>query len=245
MRKLILGIALLMGCAASQKSFAQTEGKYFNSLAIGVSAGTTGIGVDLAAPIGAHFALRAGLDFMPNFTLNEDVDVTGTNNGYNYYGEVEVEGSIKRTQGSVLLNIYPSKHSSFFVCGGAFFGGDKMITIQGHSDELQQLIAQGQSLGIEIGDYTIPVDKNGNVSGGLKVASFRPYVGIGFGRAVPRKRIGFMYELGVQFHKTPEVYTDNGNLGTLVEEADNDFTDIINKFTVYPVMKFRLSGRLF
>jgi hypothetical protein len=131
------------------------------------------------------------------------------------------------------------------VCGGAFFGGDKMITIQGHSDELQQLIAQGQSLGIEIGDYTIPVDKNGNVSGGLKVASFRPYVGIGFGRAVPRKRIGFMYELGVQFHKTPEVYTDNGNLGTLVEEADNDFTDIINKFTVYPVMKFRLSGRLF
>jgi hypothetical protein len=245
MKNLLLGLALLIGCAGTQNVSAQSEGKYFNSLAIGVSAGTTGWGVDLATPIGAHFALRAQLDIMPNFTLSDDVDVTSTANGYDYESEIEVEGSIKRTSGAVLLNYYPFKRSSLFICGGAYLGGDKMVTIQGHSDELQQLIEQGQSLGIEIGDYTIPVDRNGNVSGGLKVASFRPYLGLGFGRAVPHKRVGFMFELGVQFHKTPEVYADNGNVGQLMEEADNEFTDIINKFTVYPVLKFRLSGRLF
>ena len=42
-----------------------------------------------------------------------------------------------------------------------------------------------------------------------------------------------MFELGVQFHGTPEVY------------ADNEFSDIIDKLTVYPVLKFRLSGRIF
>ena len=89
------------------------------------------------------------------------------------------------------------------------------------------------------------MDENGNVSGGLKVASFRPYLGLGFGRAVPRKRLGFMFELGVQFHKTPEVYADNADLTSLNEMADNDFSDIIDKLTVYPVLKFRLCGRIF
>ena len=53
-----------------------------------------------------------------------------------------------------------------------------------------------------------------------------------------------MFELGVQFHKTPKVYSDNGDLGNLMEEADNDFSDIIDKLTLYPVLKFRLSGRI-
>jgi hypothetical protein len=245
MKNFLLGMALLIGCTCSQNAFAQREGKYFNSLAIGVSAGTTGVSVDLATPIGAHFALRAGMDFMPDFSLNEDVDVSGYEYGYNYSSEMEVKGSIKRTSGHVLLNIYPFKSSSFFVCGGAYMGGDKLVTIQGHSDELQSLIATGNQLGIEIGDYLIPVNKNGDVAGGLKVASFRPYVGIGFGRAVPRKRLGFMFEMGAQFHKTPEVYTDYGNLGQLLDETDNEFTDIINNIKVYPVIKFRLSGRIF
>ena len=88
---------------------------------------------------------------------------------------------------ALLLNVYPFKSSSFFVCGGAYFGGAKFIKIEGHSDELQQLVTEGKEAGIEIGDYFIPVDKNGNVNGGLKVNSFRPYLGLGFGRAVPKK----------------------------------------------------------
>ena len=98
---------------------------------------------------------------------------------------------------------------------------------------------------IEIGNYRIPVDQNGNISGGLKVSSFRPYLGLGFGRAIPKKRIGFMFEMGVQFHNTPKVYTNNGDLSDLTAEADNDFTDIIDKLTVYPVLKFRLCGKIF
>ena len=92
----------------------------------------------------------------------------------------------------------------------------------------------------------IPVDKNGNVSGGIKVSSFRPYVGIGFGRIVPKnKRVGFLFEIGAQIHGTPEVYTDYGNVDMLMEEADNEFTDVMDKITVYPVMRFRLCGKLF
>lgn len=83
---------------------------------------------------------------------------------------------------------------------------------------MAELIKEGQEVGIEIGNYRIPVDQNGNISGGLKVSSFRPYLGLGFGRAIPKKRIGFMFEMGVQFHNTPKVYTNNGDLSDLTAE---------------------------
>ena len=158
-----------------------------------------------------------------------------------------MEGSIKRVSGELLVNYYPFKKGSFFLTAGAYFGGGTLLKINGHSDELKELVAEAGKAGVVIGDYTIPVDKNGNVSGGLKVSSFRPYVGLGFGRAVPKKRLGVMFELGVQFHGKPDVYTDYGNVNNLLDEVDPDdtFSKIMDKLTVYPVMKIRLCGRIF
>ena len=121
------------------------------------------------------------------------------------------------------------------------------MSITGHSEELKQLIAQGEQIGVEIGDYVLPVDKNGDVAGGLKVKAFRPYVGIGFGRIVPKGRIGFSGELGMQVHGTPEVYTDYGSLDKLIgdKDLDDNFTKIIDKLKVYPVLRLRLTGRIF
>lgn len=250
MKKVLLVCLLLVMAAGGNRLFAQDKKKcdfgIFNHLAVGVSVGTPGIGVDVASPIGNYLALRAGVSFMPNFTFNSDVDVDLDIQEYGEEStELEVEGSLGRTSGELLLNVYPFRRSSFFVCGGAYFGGGKLVKIKGHSDELRDLVSQGNTAGIEIGDYTIPVDANGDVAGGLKVSSFRPYLGLGFGRAVPKKRVGFMFELGVQFHKTPEVYSDSGKLQQLGEMADNDFSDIIDQLTVYPVLKFRLCGRIF
>ena len=128
---------------------------------------------------------------------------------------------------------------------GAYFGGGTLLKINGHSDQLKDLVDEAGK--VVIGDYTIPVDENGNVSGGLKVSAFRPYVGLGFGRAVPRKRMGVMFELGVQFHGRPDVYTDYGNVDNLLDEVDPDdtFSKVMDKLTVYPVMKIRFCGRIF
>lgn len=246
MKKLILFCFLFIVCAKNTQMVAQSESGIFNSLAVGASVGTTGIGIDLATPIGNYVAVRAGVSFMPNISFDTNVDVDIETAGLETLSSnMDVEGALKRASGDVLVNVYPFRSAGFFVCAGAYFGGNKLVKINGHSDDLADQIAEGGNAGIEIGDYTIPVDKQGNVSGGLKVASVRPYVGLGFGRAVPKKRIGFMVDLGVQIHGTPEVYTSTGNLTALSEEADNDFTNIINKLKVYPVLKFRICGKLF
>lgn len=249
MRKVFLFCVLACLAFSLQMNAQEKKLGYFNSLAIGVNAGTTGYGFDVATPLGNHFALRAGITFMPNYSLSDDVDVNVSGSyetyDYNIPSSIEVEGSVGRTAGEVLLNIYPFKRSSFFISGGAVFGGDKIVKVKGHSDELANLQDMANGAGIEIGDYVIPVDKQGNVSGGIKVSNFRPFVGIGAGRIVPKKRVGFLFEMGVQFHNTPQVYTDYGKLDNLLAEADNEFSEIINMITVYPVVRFRLCGRLF
>ena len=249
MKKVIIILTVLFS-AISLKSYAQKELGYLNSIAIGANIGTTGWGIDLATPIGNHFALRAGINFMPNFSMTDEVDInylwsSASSSYYDGPTSMEIEGTIKRTQAEVLLNIYPFKRASFFISAGAAFGGKEVVKVAGHSDELAKMQSVAEGAGIEIGDYSIPVDKQGNVSGGIKVASFRPFVGLGFGRIVPKKRVGFLFELGVQLHNTPEVYTDYGNLEVLTAESENDFTEIMDKLTVYPVLRFRLCGRLF
>ncbi|MBQ8519951.1 MAG: hypothetical protein IJ456_00925 [Bacteroides sp.] len=248
MKKLFFICAVLF-TAFGVQVHAQKSLGYFNSVAIGVNGGTTGYGFDLAAPIGNHFAIRAGITIMPDLSLSDEVDISSlssvSSSHYDIPTSMEVEGSLKRTAFEALLNIYPFKHSSFFITGGAAWGGEKLVTVTGHSEELAKLQSVAEGAGIEIGDYIIPVDKQGNVSGGIKVSNFRPFVGMGFGRIVPKNRIGFLFEMGVQFHKTPEVYTDYGNLEMLTDEADNDFSEIIEKVTVYPVIRFRICGRLF
>ena len=67
-------------------------------------------------------------------------------------------------------------------------------------------------VGVELDDYLLEPDDNGNVNAYIKTASFKPYLGIGIGRAVPKKRIGLMFDAGVQFWGSPKVYCNDHKL---------------------------------
>ena len=103
----------------------------------------------------------------------------------------------------------------------------------------------GNEMGSELGDYRLTPDDKGNISAEIKTASFKPYIGLGIGRAVPKKRIGFMFEAGVQFWGSPKLYC-NGD--RLTEDdfngEDGGLMKTLSKITVYPVINFRLCGRI-
>ncbi len=191
MKKIIFLWAILSIAMMCSPVSAQKELGIFNSLSVGVSAGTTGIGIDVATPVTPHFAIRGGVSFMPGISFDADVDVDLKNPELGEHtSSLDLTGNMKRASGELLVNYYPFLSSSFFVTAGAYFGGNKLLKVKGHSDELAEYVQEGGQAGIIIGDQVIPVDKNGNVSGGFKVSGFRPYIGVGFGRAVPKKRIG-------------------------------------------------------
>lgn len=235
-------------CVFGSNAYCQTndfEYGVFKHLGVGVSASTMGVGIDVSTDLTKYFALRGGISIMPSFNFNTDMEAE-----YNIDGaasiedEINAKGSLKRTTGELLLDFYPLG-KGLFITGGFSFGGDQLVKVTAHSDKIQQLGQSGAFVMID--NYQLPIDKNGDVNGEIRVNKFRPYLGIGFGgRAVPKNRLAFRTEFGVQFHGHPKV-TANGKdvLEMLEADSDNDFSDVVDKLTVYPVIKLRLSGRIF
>lgn len=246
--KLIAAVALFFMAVPSVDAF---EPYIFNHLGVSVNAGTLGISAELSTPITKFITLRAGATFMPNFSFSTDFDgeytpeVSGDYTSIKYFN-MDVDASLKRTQGNIIFNIYPfAHHSSFFLAAGAYFGGESIIGIHGHSDELMNLAHNNPF--IEIGDYQLPVDQNGNVDGSLRsTKKFRPYLGFGFGRPLPKGRLNFGFELGVQFMGKTAIYNGDTELHPSdYLDNDDDWQKWMDKITVYPVLKFTLSGRIF
>ena len=103
-RTLLCVISLAFSSVVMSDVMAQKD--LFNSLAVGVGVGTTGVDVNVATPITSHFALRGGLSFMPNFSMNTDVDVeVEAAEGVNVPSTINVEGNIKRVSGELLVKI--------------------------------------------------------------------------------------------------------------------------------------------
>lgn len=258
MRIKLLFMSLAMAFTASCAYAQEGDRNCFNHLSVGLSVGTTGIGIDVATPICNYVQVRAGVDFMPNIKINTDLDIEAPSvPGYNVPENIDVEGKIGFTNGKLLFDIYPFKRSAWHVTAGAYFGSSKIIKAYNKEDGLLLDLAKynndveagllpGQDkIGVELGDYLLEPDDNGNVNAYIKTASFKPYLGIGYGRAVPRKRLGFMFDLGVQFWGSPKIYCNDHELKeTDVDSDSGDFIKTLSKITVYPVINFRLCGRI-
>lgn len=273
MKKITLALALILMPLST--IMAQTEKKnccntqsgcfhrtLFNHWGLGVGAGTEGINVSVATCVTNFVELELGMNIMPGIKIHGDIDATYNNPipNSNFGNEIEdnirVEGDLGRTTVDFKAHIYPfGGNSKFFIAAGFSMGGATVGKLSGHSDMVEsiykehpELVSAGFNPGIDIDDYRLNIDKNGNVDGGIKVSSFRPYLGLGFGRLVPKNRIGTRLELGVQFHDKPKVYS--GNNDNLLEafsgeKGSDDISDIVDKLTIYPVLKFSIRGRIF
>jgi len=188
----------------------------------------------------------------------------------NIPNEVEVEGKLNNTTWHFLVDVYPfGAASSFHATVGAYFGPSDVITIYNNSNSYEAVeninlwnkyvygnnLGQDKMIGAELGDYFItpnPED-HGYVEASVKVKKFRPYLGLGFGRAVPKNRIGCQFDMGVQFWGSPEViapqYKDGQFFSGKLDHANvssdaGGFVKTISKIKVYPVLNFRLVGRI-
>jgi hypothetical protein len=248
--------------------------KLFNHLAVGASVGTPGIGVDVAMPATRFFDIQAGISIMPrikydtNVHLNnmQYIDQLNQTVNINVPNDIRIQGKLNMLNGKVMINFMPIAISSFHVTVGAYIGGSDIIEVyntqDGQLDAVNQANAaidtynqnlpvglpKQEHIGLKVGNYLLTPDEAGNAKATLKTNVFKPYVGLGFGRAVPgKKRIGVKFDLGAMFWGTPTVVDHNG---TDLTQHDWDGKDggafrIISKFKVYPVLNLRICGRIF
>lgn len=264
MKRILITIVAILSIASAAFAQGQNFYRFGNRWALGVGAGTEGIGVDVSTSFNKYFSARFGVNVMPNISIEEEFDISGLDVIENIGIPtndimLDAEASAKRTTFDVKIDCYPFPNSSsFFITAGASFGGDKLIKVDGYSEDAKNYIDKIEALGKQYNnemyidiweDNRIPINKDGRAEGGIKVKNFRPYFGLGFGRLVPKNRIGMRLELGVQIHGKPEIYTDVEDFdvksAVSQDETANDIADIIDKITVYPVLKFSLRGRIF
>ena len=252
MKKLSLLVTAMLMLVA-QGASAQDQ-NLFNHLGVGVSVGALdGIGFEVAVPASNWAALRVGMSFMPKVKYGFDVDIDSNDPALK--DKAKMEAKLNKTDFKVLVDVYPIPKSDFRLTLGAYIGSEKLVDVYDKEPFLTNPADYGK-VGIKLGDYRVSSDDQGHVQADLKVNGFKPYVGLGYGRAIPKKRLAFNFDLGVQFWGKPTVWTNvKDNFGDSSyqqlnkSDINNDdadkFFDIMEKITVCPVISFRLNGRIF
>lgn len=250
---------------AATHLYAQTDTRLFNHLSVGLNVVTTGIGADIAMPATRFLDIEAGISIMPRIKYNTNLHLNLSTSAINPIlptpidlDDIPAQGKLKMINGKLMINFYPIAVSSFHISVGAYFGSTEVAEIYNTIDGQLLPIYQANTfikdnnlpfdeIGLTVGDYQLTPDINGNVRATLKSNNFKPYVGLGFGRAVPKKRIGFKFDLGAMFWGSPEVIDHNGVSLTKQnwDGKDGGAFKTISKIKVYPVLNFRLCGRIF
>ena len=266
MKKLMMLAVILLTSVGSVMAQKEYKRGFLNHVGINVGAGTEGISVGLAAPVTGFFELEAGVNVMPSFKLSGDLDVDVNTSSlpqvpnvqYPHEATIHAEGSFDRTTFNVKANLYPfGGGTKFFIAAGLSIGGEKIAEVNGSCDQLrefsQSLPSQElkdqfrQAVSANLAGYNLQFDENYNVQGDIRCKKVRPYLGLGFGRLVPKNRLGMRLELGCQFMDKLKVYQNDTEIDidkALEDAGDDDLSKFVKDLKIYPVVKFSFTGRI-
>lgn len=266
MKKLMMVAVILLTSVGSVMAQKEYKRGFLNHVGINVGAGTEGISVGLAAPVTGFFELEAGVNVMPSFKVSGDLDVDVNTSSlpqvptvtYPPSATIHAEGSFDRTTFNVKANLYPfGGGTKFFIAAGLSIGGEKIAEVNGSCDQLrdfsQSLPTQElkdqfrQAVSANLAGYNLKFDENYNVQGDIRCKKVRPYLGLGFGRLVPKNRLGMRLELGCQFMDKLKVYQNDTEIDinkALEDAGDDDLSKFVKDLKIYPVVKFSFTGRI-
>ena len=240
-----------------------------NHLGWGVGFGTEGINVSVATDMTKYAELEFGVNWAPGFsrtesggafykTLKIDKDdqgkevLTWQRHGV---GDMDIKAKVNRATLDFKGSVYPFATnegfaSDLFVAVGVSFASKELASLEGTLNSTKD--AKGNDVDVRVGKYLLPLDKVGEnkyyASASARVNSVRPYVGLGYGRLVPKNNLGFRVELGCQFDGKVKLYKNDEECELLSKygfESANNTKKVMDFFSIYPVLKVSLRGKFF
>ncbi|MBE6248673.1 MAG: hypothetical protein E7106_05400 [Prevotella sp.] len=159
MKKILFSFALAVVTLTSQAQ------NMFNHLDLGVTLGTTGIGLDAAMPVGDYVKLRTGFEVMPRFNYDmnfgvESFDGTGTSidqstfnrmaevlyglTGFKVDQNVTMKGKPTMWNFKFMVDVYPFKNNKHWhVTAGFHWGPSKIAEAVNAQEDSPSLFAVG------------------------------------------------------------------------------------------------------
>lgn len=191
--------------------------------AVAISAGLPGFGFDYARKLNAKLSAKLRYN---TFKLDEydagEIDVNGN----------MVRGTISGESNTIdlLVEYLPFKNSSFKLVGGLGFINKLNIDIFMEYDNT-----------VTFGDVVLDKEDYGNVNLGFNWdSSVAPYLGLGFGRAVPNSSFGFSVEAGSYFMSSPEMSLEATKLLQPTADQLEEVNKTFESWKFLPLVQFRL-----
>ena len=251
MKKLIIsGLAMFMSLTSVM---AQEETGIGNHLGWGVGFGTEGFNASIATDMTQYAELEFGVNWAPGFARTESGDAFyfKEDNKRHGVGDMDIKAKVNRATLDFKGSVYPfaaneNFASDLFVALGVSFAGKEIASLEGTLNATEGADKQKY---VRAGKYLLPLDGN-KADASARVNSVRPYVGLGYGRLVPKNNLGFRVELGCQFNGKMKLYKgDSDNECELLSNrgiaTDTDMQDVMDFFSIYPVLKVSLRGKFF
>jgi hypothetical protein len=192
-----------------------------NSFAI--SSGFPGFAIDYARKINQSLSAKIRYNFLKIENYNAGkFDISGNN----ILGTVSGESSTL----DFLVEYLPFENSSFKFVGGLGIISKMNIDILMEYDE-----------SVTFGDVVLSKEDYGNLNIGFAWESIAPYLGLGFGRAVPKRRLGFGIEVGCYYSSSPNITLDATKL--LAPTADQEYKvqETFKTWKFIPLLQLRLA----
>jgi hypothetical protein len=182
----------------------------FSTVGLAVTAGTLGIGVQVATPLAMRLNLRVGGSF---FTYHSPVY---TDSGVNYNGTLRLQSV------QVMADWFPF--------GGRFHVSPGLQVHNGFGGSAKAYVPAGERLTLNHMDFVSDPNAPLTGSGTLRTNRVAPMLLVGFGNLVPRanRHFSFPVEFGVTYEGAPKI---NFNLAGNACDGQGDYCQPVAGYT--------------
>lgn len=192
---------------------------------IAVYGGLPGYAIGYGRKLNDHFTARVNY---ASFNTNQNLENLEFSNR-----KVNAGIGYKYQAVDLFFDFLPAKKSSFkFVVGASYLSN------------METSILLAAASGEKFGDIVLTKDQIGDVFIDAKWSGISPYIAMGFGRTVPKHRVGFGFEIGGHFlGKSDFTFDATKTLLPLVEteKETKDFEKFIDAITFLPTIQFHLA----
>lgn len=192
-------------------------------MAVGIKAGTAGIGGEFTHSVTGKLNARATGAF---FSYNSDgIYEDDPDIAYDMTGNITSIG--------LVADYFPIR-KAFKLSAGLFYHD---FTVNGDATPNEPYVMD---------DKTFQPERLGSLTGKMEYESkIVPYAGLGFGNPVAGGgKLRFNFEIGAMFTNSPSVTMEGEGMIAPSANQDQDFEDEMKGFKFYPVLNLGLSYRL-
>lgn len=158
---IVLLTVVTLGNTATQAQDDKQIFEAFNHLDIGITMGSTGLGIELVSPFGNNVKVRTGFEFMPRFEQSMHFDIqsfdesgnpTGTTiekmssklenfMGYKADSDVRMIGKPTMWNYKLLIDVFPFRNKNWHFTAGFHWGPSKIAEAINALEEAPSLVA--------------------------------------------------------------------------------------------------------